>query len=278
MPNPLESIDFSALQGIPLSILFVRALIGIGIILAGRWIAKRVGVRLERLLVRQDADPTLVRFILSITSPLILFVAGVVALGVLGINTSSLVALLGVVFLAIGLAMQDSMRNFAAGVMLIFFRPFAVGDYIRLTDQEGTVESISLVNTVLRTPDNLMVIFPNAQITDDTVVNITANPIRRIDLVIGIDYGDDLRKAKALLETILAEEGRVLDEPPAVVAVAELGESSVNFDVRPWVKTADYLAAKYALTERIKLVFDEHGISIPFPQMDVNVHTSGGNG
>lgn len=277
MPNPLESIDFSSLQGIPLSILFVRALIGIGIILVGRWIAKVVAVRLERLLQRQDADPTLVRFILSITSPLVLFVAVVIALGVLGINTSSLVALLGVVFLAIGLAMQDSLKNFAAGVMLIFFRPFAVGDYIRLTGQEGTVESINLVNTVLRTPDNLMVIFPNAQITDDTVVNITANPIRRIDLVIGIDYSDDLRQAKALLETILAEEERVLDEPPAVVAVAELGESSVNFDVRPWVKTPDYLAAKYALTERIKLVFDEHSISIPFPQMDVNVHTNGGN-
>jgi small conductance mechanosensitive channel len=269
MPNPMESIDLSSLQNIPIGVLLLRAAFGIVIIVIGRWLAKRVVVRLERMLQRHGTDPTLVRFILSLTYPIILMIAVVTALGVLGINTSSLVALLGAVFLAIGLALQDSLKNFAAGVMLIFYRPFKVGDYVRLAEREGTVESITLVSTMLRTPDNLSVIIPNGTISANTIVNLTANPTRRIDLVIGIDYDEDLRKAKALLEEIVHGEPRVLADPPPIIAVAELADSSVNFDVRPWVKTADFLAVRYALIERIKLGFDEHGISIPFPQMDV---------
>lgn len=274
MPNPMEAIDFTSLQNIPIGVLLMRIAFGIVIILIGRWLAKRVVVRLERMLKRHGTDPTLVRFILSLTYPIILMIAVVTALGVLGINTSSLVALLGAVFLAIGLALQDSLKNFAAGVMLIFYRPFRVGDYVRLVDREGTVESITLVSTMLRTPDNLTVIIPNGTISANTIVNLTANPTRRIDLVIGIDYGEDLRKAKALLEEIVHSEPRVLADPPPIIAVAELADSSVNFDVRPWVKTADFLDVRYALIERIKLGFDDHGISIPFPQLDVYLKTT----
>ena len=278
MPNPLSSIDLSGLQNIPIGVLLMRAFFGIVIILVGRWIGKFALGRVEGLLLRHETDPTLVRFILSLTYPLILLVAVVIALGVLGINTSSLVALLGAVFLAIGLALQDSLKNFAAGVMLIFYRPFQVGDYVRLPDSEGTVESISLVNTMLRTPDNLTIIIPNGKISADTIVNVTANPTRRIDLVVGIGYDDDLRGAKALLEKIVEDEPRVLATPAPVIAVAALADSSVNFDVRPWVKTPDYLAVKYALTEQIKLRFDAQGISIPFPQMDVHVHNGHAGG
>ena len=272
MPNPLSSIDLSGLQNIPIGVLLMRAFFGILIIVAGRWFGKVVLGRVETLLLRHETDPTLVRFILSLTYPLILLIAVVIALGVLGINTSSLVALLGAVFLAIGLALQDSLKNFAAGVMLIFYRPFKVGDYVRFPDSEGTVESITLVNTMLRTPDNLSIIIPNGKISADTIVNLTANPTRRIDLVVGIGYDDDLRRAKTLLEQIVQEEPRVLETPAPVIAVAALADSSVNFDVRPWVKTSDYLAVKYALTEQIKLRFDAQGISIPFPQIDVHVH------
>lgn len=278
MPNPLSSIDLSGLQNIPIGVLLMRAFFGILIIVAGRWFGKVVLGRVETLLLRHETDPTLVRFILSLTYPLILLIAVVIALGVLGINTSSLVALLGAVFLAIGLALQDSLKNFAAGVMLIFYRPFKVGDYVRFPDSEGTVESITLVNTMLRTPDNLSIIIPNGKISADTIVNLTANPTRRIDLVVGIGYGDDLRRAKTLLEQIVQDEPRVLETPAPVIAVAALADSSVNFDVRPWVKTSDYLAVKYALTEQIKLRFDAQGISIPFPQMDVHVHNGQANG
>ncbi|MCB9161084.1 MAG: mechanosensitive ion channel [Caldilineaceae bacterium] len=278
MPNPLSSIDLSGLQNIPIGVLLMRAFFGILIIVAGRWFGKVVLGRVETLLLRHETDPTLVRFILSLTYPLILLIAVVIALGVLGINTSSLVALLGAVFLAIGLALQDSLKNFAAGVMLIFYRPFKVGDYVRFPDSEGTVESITLVNTMLRTPDNLSIIIPNGKISADTIVNLTANPTRRIDLVVGIGYDDDLRRAKTLLEQIVQDEPRVLETPAPVIAVAALADSSVNFDVRPWVKTSDYLAVKYALTEQIKLRFDAQGISIPFPQMDVHVHNGQANG
>ena len=278
MPNPLSSIDLSGLQNIPIGVLLMRAFFGILIIVAGRWFGKVVLGRVETLLLRHETDPTLVRFILSLTYPLILLIAVVIALGVLGINTSSLVALLGAVFLAIGLALQDSLKNFAAGVMLIFYRPFKVGDYVRFPDSEGTVESITLVNTMLRTPDNLSIIIPNGKISADTIVNLTANPTRRIDLVVGIGYDDDLRRAKTLLEQIVQDEPRVLETPAPVIAVAALADSSVNFDVRPWVKTSDYLAVKYALTEQIKLRFDAQGISIPFPQMDVHVHNDQANG
>ncbi|MCB0074250.1 MAG: mechanosensitive ion channel [Caldilineaceae bacterium] len=277
MPNPLSSIDLSGLQNIPIGVLLMRAFFGILIIVAGRWFGKVVLGRVETLLLRHETDPTLVRFILSLTYPLILLIAVVIALGVLGINTSSLVALLGAVFLAIGLALQDSLKNFAAGVMLIFYRPFKVGDYVRFPDSEGTVESITLVNTMLRTPDNLSIIIPNGKISADTIVNLTANPTRRIDLVVGIGYDNDLRRAKTLLEQIVQDEPRVLETPAPVIAVAALADSSVNFDVRPWVKTSDYLAVKYALTEQIKLRFDAQGISIPFPQMDVHVHNGQAN-
>jgi len=168
--------------------------------------------------------------------------------------------------------MQNSLSNFAAGVMLVIFRPFKAGDFVEAGGTSGSIEAIRIFNTTLKTPDNKIVIVPNSKITGDSIVNYSAQEQRRVDLVFGIGYGDDLKKAKQILERILSEDPRVLKDPAPVVAVSELGDSSVNFVVRPWVKTSDYWNTYFDITEKVKLTFDREGISIPFPQRDVHVH------
>jgi len=167
--------------------------------------------------------------------------------------------------------LKDSLQNFASGVMLILFRPFRTGDFIEAGGAEGVVEEIRIFSTLMRTPDNREVTVPNGDIFNGKIVNNNAKPTRRIDLVVGIDYGDDLRQAKELLEKVVKEEERVLDEPETFIAVGELGANSVDILVRPWVNTVDYFSAKCDLTEKIKLAFDDAGISFPFPQMDVHL-------
>ena len=174
--------------------------------------------------------------------------------------------------LAIGFALQGSLANFASGVMLVIFRPFKTGDYVEAGGSSGSVEEITIFNTVLKTPDNKKVIVPNSKITADNITNYSAQEVRRIDMVFGIGYDDDLRRAKQSLEQMLAEDERVLKEPAPLVAVLELADSSVNFAVRPWVKREHYWDVHFDLTEKVKLAFDEQGISIPFPQTDVHLH------
>jgi small conductance mechanosensitive channel len=196
----------------------------------------------------------------------------IAALGRLGVNTSSFVAVIAAAGLAIGFALQGSLANFAAGVMLIFFRPFKVGDYVEAGGVSGTVEEVQIFMTALKTPDNKAVVVPNSSITGGNIVNYSAKPIRRVDLVMGIGYGDDIKRAKQVLEQVVSEDDRVLDDPAPTIAVLELADSSVNFAVRPWVRTPDYWSVYFDLTERIKLEFDARGISIPFPQRDVHLH------
>lgn len=241
------------------------------IFVVGRWIAKITTKLVSRAATKANVDPILVKFTASVTYAILLMLVIISALGKLGINTTSFVAVVGAAGLAIGFAFQGTLGNLASGVMLIFFRPFKAGDYIEAGGTAGTVEEVQVFATILRTPDNKQIIIPNGTIVGGNITNYSANPTRRVDMVFGIGYGDDISKAKELLETIVQEHPLVLADPAPTVAVSELADSSVNFVVRPWVNTADYWAVYFDLTETVKLRFDQEGISIPFPQRDVHL-------
>jgi small conductance mechanosensitive channel len=240
------------------------------IFVIGKWVAKKVSNLFIKLLEKNKVDVTLTRFLHSIVYYTLVVVVLIAAAGQLGINTASFLTIVGAAGLAIGLALKDSLSNFSSGVMLILFRPYRVGDFATVGGVTGNVVSIDIFNTTLNTPDNQRVIVPNANITNDVITNVTANDTRRVDLTIGIGYGDDVLKAKKVLGEILKTENRVLETPAPKIAVSELADSSVNFVVRPWVKTSDYWDVYFDLTEKIKLTFDQEGISIPFPQQDVH--------
>jgi small conductance mechanosensitive channel len=241
------------------------------IFIVGRWIAKIITKVVARVATKADVDPILVKFSASLTYAVMLTLVTISALGKLGLNTTSFVAVIGAAGLAIGLAFQGTLGNLASGVMLIFFRPFKAGDFVEAGGSAGTVEEVQVFATVLKTPDNKRIIIPNGSIVGGTITNYSANPTRRVDMVFGIGYGDDIRQAKMLLETIVQEHPLVLADPAPTIAVSELADSSVNFIVRPWAKTSDYWAVHFDITETVKLRFDQERISIPFPQRDVHL-------
>jgi len=270
----LESIDIQAFFSdyiMPWGINIALALL---VFFVGRFVAGLLVSLTHRLLVKTGMDEMLVNFIVAIVRTLLFLFVIVATLDQLGVDTTSLIALIGAAGLAIGLALQDSLKNFASGVMLIVFRPFKAGDFVDAGGTSGVVERISIFSTTMRTPDNREMIVPNGALYSGTITNFSARDTRRIDLVIGIGYGDDIRKAKDILKGILDSDERVLADPEPFIGVAELGDSSVNFAVRPWVNSSDFWNAKCDLTEKIKLAFDEQGISIPFPQMDVHIQKS----
>lgn len=237
----------------------------------GIYAVKIVVGLLKKVLLKAKMENILVNFLSSIISWLLLLFVIIAALSQLGINTNSLIALIGAAGLAIGLALQDSLKNFASGVLLITFRPFREGDFVEAGGTMGTVEKITIFSSTLRTPDNKEVIVPNGAIYSDVITNYSSKGTRRVDMVFGIGYGDDIKKAKDIIEKIISEDPRVLKDPAPLIAVGELADSSVNFEVRPWVKTDHYWDLKFDVTEKVKLEFDQNGISIPFPQMDVHV-------
>ena len=249
----------------------VKLIAAILIFFIGKWLAGKLSRLITKLLEKNKVDVTLVNFLESIIYYTLLVVVIIAVAGQLGINTTSFLTIVGAAGLAIALALKDSLANFASGVMLIMFRPFRVGDFVNTGGVSGTVISIDLFNTILNTPDNQKVIVPNSAITSNVITNVTANDTRRVDLVIGIGYDDDIKKAKEVLQKVLHEEERVLDTPEANIAVSELADSSVNFVVRPWVKTSEYWNVYFGLTEKIKIAFDKEGISIPYPQQDVHM-------
>lgn len=249
----------------------VRVLIALAVFIIGKMVVKAV-VKAVRAFAKGKIDDSLLRFLTSLLNGILLAVVVIAALEQLGVQTTAAVAILGAAGLAIGFALQGTLGNFAAGVMLILFRPYKIGDVINAAGFIGKVEGIEVFNTVLLTPDNRKIIVPNGQIASGAIENLSAMETRRIDMVFGIGYGDDLKKAKAILAELLAEDERVLKDPEAVIALGELADSSVNFIVRPWVKAADYWAVKWDFTEAVKLRFDQEGISIPFPQTDVHLH------
>ncbi len=249
----------------------IRLIIALLVFYVGKTIAKAI-VRGVDKMTEGRLDDSLRRFLCSVLHGLLLAVVIIAALERLGVQTTAAVAILGAAGLAIGLSLQGTLGNFAAGVMLIIFRPYKIGDVISAGGHVGKVDGIEVFNTVLLTPDNRKIIIPNGQIAGGSIENLSAMPTRRVDMVFGIGYDDDIKKAKSILDELIAADERILKDPEPTVAVGELADSSVNFVVRPWVNSADYWAVKWDLTEAVKLRFDKEGISIPYPQQDVHMH------
>ncbi len=241
------------------------------ILLVGYIAAKMISSTMVRVMEKRRVDVTITRFCGNITHYAILTFVGIAALGRIGVQTASFVAIIGAAGLAIGLALQGSLSNFASGVLLILFRPLKTGEYVEAAGTSGTVESVQIFTTVLMTPDNKMVVIPNANILSGNIINYSRTGTRRVDLVIGVSYKADLAQTKAVLQSVLEKESRLLKEPAATIGVSALADSSVNFVVRPWVKTGDYWDVYFDLHENIKIALDEAGIEIPFPQMDVHI-------
>ena len=260
--------DYLNLYIVPWAINLVMALV---IFVLGRWLAIGINRLVKRLMKKANIDDILISFIGNMLYFALLVVVVIAALDQLGVNTSSVLAVFAAAGLAVGLALKDSLSNFAAGVMLVLFKPFKAGDYIEAAGTGGVVEKLRIFNSVMRTGDNREITVPNSQIYASTIVNFSARATRRIDLIFGIGYGDDIRQAKNLIEEAMAEDERILKDPEPDVLLMELADSSVNIAVRPWVNAADYWVVRGDLMERVKAKFDTNGISIPFPQRDVHL-------
>jgi len=253
----------------------LKALAAIAIFIIGRWIAKLGTSCIKSIMKKAKVDKTLIDFTGNIIYTLGLTLVIIAMLSQLGIETTSLAAVLAAAGLAIGLALQGSLSNFAAGFLIIAFRPFKAGDFVEAGGTSGVVEEITIFTTKMRTPDNKTVIVPNGNITDGVITNYSSEKTRRVDLVVGVGYSDNLSKVKKVLTKIVEKDARILKDPETVIAVCELADSSVNLVVRPWVKSVDYWPVLFDLTEEIKTTFDKEGISIPFPQRDLHIVDGG---
>jgi small conductance mechanosensitive channel len=241
------------------------------VLIVGRIVAGTARKGVRKGLERGKTDPAITSFTSSLAYYLVLIFTVLAALKNFGFETASLVAVLGAAGFAVGFAMQGSLSNFAAGVMLLVFHPFRIGDFVEAGGVMGTVKDMRLFTTVLTTPDNIRIIVPNGKIFGDTIKNITAEDTRRVDMVVGIGYGSPIDRAMEIMQELLAADPRILQDPAPQIAVAELADSSVNFVVRPWVAKADYWAVKFDFTRQVKEEFDRHGIEIPFPQRTVHM-------
>jgi len=249
----------------------INLVLALLIYIVGKWVARRVTNFCRRLLQRADLDPTLVNFLSNVVFAVLLIAVILAALDTLGIPVTSLMAIVGAAGLAVGLALKDSLGNFAAGVMLVLFRPFRAGDFVEVAGVSGSVQAIRIFSTVLTTPDNKEIVIPNSQIAGDTITNYSANDTRRVDLVFGVSYDDDLKVAREVLTRLCAEHPLILDDPATNIFVLNLGESSVDFAVRPWVKSGDYWKVYGDLLEQGKIELEKAGCSIPYPQRDMHM-------
>ena len=250
----------------------ISAITALAILFFGIWVAKILRGTTRRVMIKREVEPTLVKFGTNILYAVLVIFVVTAALNNLGIQTTSIIAVLGAAGLAIGLALQSSLSNFAAGIMILVFHPFKLGDFIDGAGITGTVEELGVFVTRLRTPDNKAIFVPNGKLAGDNLTNFTRNDTRRMDMVIGVGYGEDVRKVRDVLLDIINEDERMLKDPAPRVAVLELADSSVNFAFRPWVPTDLYWDIYFDTMEKIKLRLDEKGIEIPFPQRDVHIH------
>ncbi len=255
-----------------LTVYGIRVIGALAIFIIGRWVSKGIRNLIRRIMTKSKVDQTLIAFVGNLSYVALLAFVIIAALGNLGIQTTSIIAVMGAAGLAIGLALRGSLSNFAAGIMLIVFRPFRVGDYIEGGGTAGTVEEIQIFTTQLKSPDNKTVIVPNAKIFGDKITNYSTKGTRRVDMTFGIGYDDDIDKARAVIREIIEADQRVLKDQDPVIAVSELADSSVNFVVRVWTKSADYFGFFWDTTEAVKKRFDAEGIGIPYPQRDVHVY------
>lgn len=264
-----EFIDKYSEILIDFAISFVIALIVLRITL---WVANAIVRFLGRAMERRNVEVTLKKFLLDIISAILKIICIIIFASMIGIETTSLIALLGAAGLAVGLALQGSLANFAGGILILFYRPFRAGDYIEAQGQSGTVEEIQIFNTVLKTPDNKRIFIPNGLLSNGSLVNYSAKDTRRVDFVVGISYDDSIAKAKQVINDLLDKDQRLLSDPARTVVVGRHGASSVDIFVRVWVKSEDYWDVHFEFLENIKLAFDDNDLSIPYPQQDVHIH------
>jgi small conductance mechanosensitive channel len=264
-----EAVTFLKSSALDFGINLVTAIV---IFYVGRIAVRLITRGVRKVMEAQEIDKTLVSFVSNLINMILLLVVIIAAVGALGVQTTSFIAIIGAAGLAVGLALQGSLSNFASGVLIIIFRPYKVGDWVEAAGISGSVVDVQILTTILKTGDNKQVIVPNSQIMGGIITNYSANETRRIDMVIGVSYDDDLDKVRNTLEELIAAEDRILEDPPHTIAVSALADSSVNFVVRPWVKTSDYWSVTCALTEAIKKRFDQESISFPFPQQDVHLY------
>lgn len=255
----------------------IKLVVALAIVFIGKLLAKLISAGISKLLAHRKVDAAVISFLSSIVYAIVFFVAIIAAISHLGFNTSSLVAIVGAAGLAIGLALQGSLSNFASGVLLITLKPFKTGDFVEVAGIAGIVEEIHIFSTKFRTGDNKTVIVPNGTVTSSSIINYSTKPTRRIDLVIGVSYDADLAKTRELLHKIASSHDNVLKDQDVTVGVSELADSSVNLVVRPWVKSADYWPTYFDLLEEIKVTLDQHGIEIPYPQMSLHMTKDGEN-
>ncbi len=250
----------------------INLLIALAIYIIGKWVAKKITNTLSRMMAARNVDDTLKQFLSNIVYAVLLIAVILAALDTLGLPITSLFAIVGAAGLAVGLALKDSLGNFAAGVMLVMFRPFGKGDVVEVAGVVGKVDEVRIFSTILTTPDNKQIIIPNGLINGDTITNYTANDMRRVDMVFGVGYDDDLKLAREVLTRVVTNHPKVLDDPAVSIFVMELGASSVDFAVRPWAKTADYWTVWGDVMEQAKVELDAAGLNIPYPQTDVHLH------
>jgi small conductance mechanosensitive channel len=264
-----ETWDLVKSQGIEFSINVVLALV---IFFVGRMVAKMFANGLRKVMRANHVDEILQSFVGNLVYWALMTFVIIASITKLGIQTASLIAIMGAAGLAVGLALQGSLANFAAGVLIVLFRPYRVGDFVEAAGIAGSVVQVQILTTILKTPDNKQIIVPNGQIMGSIITNYSANDTRRVDMVFGVSYADDIDKVRAAIRDLVDADERILKEPECQIAVSALADSSVNFNVRPWVKTDDYWGVLLDLNEAVKKRFDNDGISIPFPQRDVHIH------
>ena len=271
----LGGIDWAGLWekiqtvGVSFGIKLVAAIV---IFYVGRIVAKMVTNGVRKLMVAQEVDKILESFVGNLVYSLLMLFVIIAAINQIGVQTTSLIAIMGAAGLAIGLALQGSLANFAAGVLIVMFKPYKVGDFVEAAGIAGSVMQVQILTTILKTGDNKQIIVPNGQIMSSIITNFSANDTRRVDLTIGIGYDDDIDKARDTMQELIDADDRILKDPASLIAVSELADSSVNFVVKVWVKSGDYWAVNYDMTEAIKKRFDKEGISFPYPQQDVHIH------
>ena len=252
----------------------INVITAIAIFYVGRIVVSLLMRGLRKVMQAQEIDKTLESFVCNLASMVLLTFVIIASVSALGIQTTSFIAVIGAAGLAVGLALQGSLSNFASGVLIVMFRPYKVGDWVEAAGVAGTIVEVQILTTVFKTGDNKSIIVPNGQVMNSVITNYSANDQRRVDMVVGVSYDDDLDKVRATLEDLIAADDRILDDPACTIAVAELADSSVNFVVRPWVKSGDYWGVKFDLTEAIKKRFDKEDIAFPFPQQDVHLYSA----
>ena len=249
-----------------------QLLMAIVVLIIGMWIVNRVVRLTSKGMEKASVEPTLARFLGSLVSVGLKALLLISVASMIGIETTSFIAILGAAGLAIGLALQGSLGNFAGGVLVLLFKPFKVGDFIDAQGVAGTVSEIQIFNTIIKTPDNKVIIVPNGAVSNGVITNFSKEATRRVDFVFGIGYGDDIKKAKEVIARLVDADERAMKDPAPTIVVSELADSSVNISCRVWVNASDYWGVFFDLTENVKLTFDAEGISIPFPQQDVHMH------